>query len=364
MSIQIGNRWGSHLAQLTREWYQRQRGAADQEGAAWEEIVEGPTITFLNDTGETVPAGGLMAITGVEAFGDGTFYLTIAKPSANSCLSYAVNGPDDVETSGTNAAGNTVGYGQCYTFGRCKAFYSGSPAVDEVWGPEPDQWYATKGFASSGWGLAVLGTIDSDADICLAQIIVDCGLLQWGKVQSGFVNVAGTAKATVSVKACDSDGAVFDPAADAFDVKTPIRKNKATALFTDYVVGYVADLAGSKIILTDCFDDPLGTVKQWDAATANIPDGWKECDGTAASAGHLARPDARGRYIAGVDGSHALDATGGNLTHAHADHTHSENAAAPWNVGRTACVQFDDHTHDAVNHEPPWLGLYNIKRTT
>ena len=134
--------------------------------------------------------------------------------------------------------------------------------------------------------------------------------------------------------------------------------------FTDYVVGYVTDAAGDKFIVTDCFDDMLGTVKQWDAAINTVPDGWEECDGTAASAGHLARPDARGRYIAGVNGSHALDATG-DPTHTHANHEHTYGDT-PFNVfvSQSACMRIDDHTHDAVATEPPWLGLYNIKRTT
>jgi hypothetical protein len=185
----------------------------------------------------------------------------------------------------------------------------------------------------------------------MGRVVKDVSLLRWGRVQAGFTNAKADARKAVSVKTCasdDTDGST--ETGDAFDVLTPIRKNKATALFTGDVTGYVTDLADDSIIITDCFDDPLGVVKQWDDVAGNIPDGWSELT------------DAKGRYIVGVDGSHALDATGGSLTHTHT-HTYDRDPEVPdVYISWSACMIIEDH--GPTNHEPPWFGLYNIKRTS
>lgn len=310
---------------------------------------------FLNNAGETVPPFGLMFPNDVDSFSKG-IVVKIKKPDASTCKPVClINGP--IETAdGKRGRWQT---GPVILF----AYDTGTPAKGDTYGAKSGQWTATKD--STGF-IEVYGIEDATNKIAVGRIrSIAGGPLLWARVQTGFVNVKATSKTNVSVKSCDSDDTDgHSETGDAFNAIAPIRKNKATALFTGYIVGYLIDSAGDKFIVTDCFDDMLGTVKQWDGATADVPDGWAECDGTGASEGHLARPDARGKYIAGVDGSHALDATGGALTHTHTDHVHSEHSgSAPWNVGRTACVWFDDHTHNAVNHEPPWLGLYNIKRT-
>ncbi|MBL9125829.1 MAG: tail fiber protein [Planctomycetaceae bacterium] len=91
----------------------------------------------------------------------------------------------------------------------------------------------------------------------------------------------------------------------------------------------------------ECFDAPLGTIRPW--FTAPAPPGWAICDGSAAT------PDMRGRYLVGADGSHGVNATGGNLTHTH---TGSGSSGAG---GTTRVI-------DAANHEPPWRGVNWIKR--
>jgi len=84
------------------------------------------------------------------------------------------------------------------------------------------------------------------------------GIIQWGKVQAGFVNADGTAQRTVSVKSCDVDGtAVGDQT--AFDVKTPLKSNAFTDLVENDVVGYLVDTDGEKVIVTDCWATAEGT---------------------------------------------------------------------------------------------------------
>ena len=173
------------------------------------------------------------------------------------------------------------------------------------------------------------------------------GLIKWAIWQSGSNNTGATSQA-FQVQDCKYDGS--SPTGSAFEVKTPIKKNHHTSLFTGYVVGYQIEADGTKVIVTDCWDDPFGVVKQWDVAIANVPNGWSELTG------------ARGKYIVGVDNDHALDATGGNLTHTHEAHVHASAEVA--GSGWVTCVKMANHTHDPMNHEPPYLGLYNIKRTS
>jgi hypothetical protein len=171
------------------------------------------------------------------------------------------------------------------------------------------------------------------------------GKVSWALWQSGS-NGTGASVQTFSVKACKYDGTANT--GNAFNVKTPIKKCADTALFSGYVVGYQTEADGTKVIVTDCWDDPMGTVKQWDVAIANIRDGWTEL------------PNSAGRYIVGVDNDHALDATGGSLTHTH---THDKEGE----VGTFLLSCFWPtvlNDHEDTNHEPPWLGLYNIKRTS
>jgi len=185
---------------------------------------EPPTTTFYNGTGAEVPAYGVMAITNAAAFDSGLIpYLKIAKPSATYAKTYAVNGPLAVADKA---------YGQCYASGACQVLYddaSNTPAADELWGPEPGQWYLTKGASDSGWGIIVEGISNTAAKRLLGLVLLQDGQLHWGKVQATqatFANADATAVQDVSVKACDSAGTLLDATAAAFDVGTPIRATR------------------------------------------------------------------------------------------------------------------------------------------
>ncbi|MBU0982875.1 MAG: hypothetical protein KKA42_03330, partial [candidate division Zixibacteria bacterium] len=111
------------------------------------------------------------------------------------------------------------------------------------------------------------------------------GGVKFAKVQTGWANTKGAAPATgsfgseaVSVKTCEHDGT--NEAGAAFDVYTIPKPTQDTALFDGYVIGYVTEEGtGDKVILTDIWDDPIGTVKWESVAVANIRDGWSLCDG-------------------------------------------------------------------------------------
>jgi len=170
------------------------------------------------------------------------------------------------------------------------------------------------------------------------------GELKWGKVQSGFSNVTASSKTAVSVKECDIDGNNVTGA--AFNVYAGIRANKATALFTDYVVGYLEDPDGNKVIVTDCYDDDFGTIKMWSTnsgGTPNlIPDGWALANGSNGTT------DLSGRFIvqygqSGTTGpDYDVDDTGGYNWHGNdgpgdtAGNNHPDHAT------------HEDHTHPLV----------------
>jgi hypothetical protein len=187
-------------------------------------------------------------------------------------------------------------------------------------------------------------------------------------VQTGWTNTKGAAGAgswiseTVSVKTCDYDDA-SETTGDAFDVNTMPKKNKDTALFTDYIIEWAYDSDGNKVVVSDIWDDPIGTVKFEAVDTANIRDGWALCNGENGTA------DLSARFIMSVDddplaaaGENAIADTGGYHGHGsgvgtgdtvandHGDHPEQDVADALGNhldndiIG--AIANHADHTHN------------------
>lgn len=115
-----------------------------------------------NTSGESCPAYGLLAITGMEMRGT-TFkrpVLTGTKPSTTFYREYAVNGPTVIPAGG---------YGRC-TRGPAAlyiAYDSGTPALDEGWGPKPGQWTLSKGYPST---TTVSGIVDSTNKVLLGTL--------------------------------------------------------------------------------------------------------------------------------------------------------------------------------------------------
>ena len=214
------------------------------------------TKPWYNAAATACPAYGVAAVTGTNGT-EPDKILEGDRPADPAAKQYIVNTEEecDATSEGTYQNGEWV-----------LVFYDDAvdtPAFEEVWGPEPDEWYLTKGAASTGWGIVVAGIVDSDAKILLGKIVGDGGDgIFYGEVQSGFTNADGTANRTVSVKACDIDGtAVGDQT--AFDTKTPLKSNAFTDLVTGDVVGYMIDSAGEKVIVTDCWTTGGKAGKPW-----------------------------------------------------------------------------------------------------
>jgi|SRR5579862_5593474 len=99
--------------------------------------------------------------------------------------------------------------------------------------------------------------------------------IQWGKVQSTPTNQSGATQLAVSVKACNSDGSGVT--GSAFNVYTPILSARDTAIFTGDVVAFVATAGGVAFtIVSDCFDDCLGSLRLLYTSGARVPNGWTE----------------------------------------------------------------------------------------
>ncbi|MDB5312654.1 MAG: hypothetical protein JWO38_6856 [Gemmataceae bacterium] len=101
-------------------------------------------VPVLNTTGEVIPAGGLMKVTGVDP---GTGALSVAKPDTNDDASVCVNGFALIPANGT---------GQGSFDRRAIVAYDpvdGTPAAGDSWGAKAGTWLAKK----SQHGFRVLG---------------------------------------------------------------------------------------------------------------------------------------------------------------------------------------------------------------
>ncbi|REK19176.1 MAG: hypothetical protein DWQ37_01935 [Planctomycetota bacterium] len=113
---------------------------------------QGPSrpIPFQNVSGETIPAYGAMAVTGVVHDG-GVAFLACDKPNTTFRREYAVNGVHDV------APGRR---GSCCRAGDVRVLCedAGDAEPGQGWGPKPGQWTLARGFP----GYTVLGTAQLD----------------------------------------------------------------------------------------------------------------------------------------------------------------------------------------------------------
>jgi hypothetical protein len=94
-------------------------------------------LEFRNDSGEEIPAYGLLRPTGAVTLGYG-LAITVSKPNADSMDGILVNGPDPVAIDG---------YGACTADLPTLALYDtadGTPAVTETWGSGNASWKLRK----------------------------------------------------------------------------------------------------------------------------------------------------------------------------------------------------------------------------
>jgi hypothetical protein len=94
-------------------------------------------IPFRNDSGETVPAYGVMRVTGSVTV-DGTEYVTIGKPNSDFKRKYLVNTGSDV-ANGAYGTGTWLDEGGSVLYDDAN-----TPAIGESWGPSNGSWKIKK----------------------------------------------------------------------------------------------------------------------------------------------------------------------------------------------------------------------------
>lgn len=94
-------------------------------------------IPFRNDSGETIPAYGVMRVTG-SATVSGTEYVTVSKPNSDFKRKYLVN-------TGSAVANGAYGTGTWLDEGGWVLYDDAStPALGESWGPKNNSWKLNK----------------------------------------------------------------------------------------------------------------------------------------------------------------------------------------------------------------------------
>lgn len=144
---------------------------ADTKIAIGRITVSGHAVDqFYNDSGETVPVCAVMAVTGIHTLDDGTVIPKIGKPSATFCRSYLFNGATEVPVADAEADPPTTGIGthQDSDFRDVLALYdTGTPAVNEEWGPKPGQWSLSKNYPSI---FTVYGVANEAAKVAFGRV--------------------------------------------------------------------------------------------------------------------------------------------------------------------------------------------------
>lgn len=119
------------IQRTVREWERWNRTANPPPFVRDGRAPLGVPIPVRNDSGEEIPAYGLMRITGVETV-DGVLWYVVNKPNTTFQPFYVVN-------LGVALAINATGFG--IIDGPVEALYTtGAPVYSEAWGVKPGQW--------------------------------------------------------------------------------------------------------------------------------------------------------------------------------------------------------------------------------
>ena len=224
---------------------------------------------------------------------------------------------------------------------------------------------------------------------------------KYAKAQSGFSNAAGSARRAVAADPCDKVGNV-STGTTAITLQTPIFPQHDTSIFADDVLLYQLDSDGDNTILSQCMDDPIGTVKDWIGSTGDIRKGWtkfasgKFFVGLSTGTTHFKTLGSTGG-LGSVDHAHGIHSANDIGNHSipdHPAHRHQlDDATAQFFLNPTTsstgsyyyingCPSYTDNAtstgfqhsttglaHSALSHTtslnlPPYEVVHHIKRTS
>jgi hypothetical protein len=199
-------------------------------------------------------------------------------------------------------------------------------------------------------------------------------------VQSGFTNPA----ASVPVKVAGFQFPPGEALGPQFYVALNVPDGQDSALFENdlILVGTkfcytLFGLAAVRACLSPCASLKIGSIIEWSGLIANIPKGWKLCDGSNGT------QDRRARFIVGYKNGDAeygaIGNTGGYKKHGttennHNDHYHHTHPTTPTTTGATSGSDFDaltdvtvdndsaDWSHSDSDNRPPYYVSAFIQR--
>lgn len=147
------------LTRETAEWLRRESGVGTGalKPRRRKVSIEAPpgAIVFRNDSGETLPAYGVFAATGIELDSQGRWFLNAGKPSTTFRREYFVNGPRDV-------ADEAYGAAQTTEFVRVLYDNAATPTLGQGWGPKASTWKVSKQYPDTA---SVIGIYEDDETI-------------------------------------------------------------------------------------------------------------------------------------------------------------------------------------------------------
>jgi hypothetical protein len=181
----LGKNDRDDLAALLRQWRRNGRRLTNKELRNLYDYVVEPVL-FRNDSGEAIPAYGVMAVTGRVLIEDAT-YLTVEKPSDTFSWEYAVNDSTDIaeDDYGTAQQGDYRTF--LYDDGES------TPVAKEWFGPVSGQWSMRKNYPCIG---SVAGEIDGTATTMRCATPFNCFIQKF----VGNTNASHAKGATGTIK--------------------------------------------------------------------------------------------------------------------------------------------------------------------
>lgn len=123
------------LSRMLR-WFEGQYGTSGETPGGGAMPLLESSVTFYNDSGETIPAYGIVELKAGGTLSNLIPYYKASKPTSTEGKQYAVNDAVPVEAKK---------YGQCFTSGEAKFKYdSGAPVIGDFYGAYASNWTAKK----------------------------------------------------------------------------------------------------------------------------------------------------------------------------------------------------------------------------